>query len=144
MQKDRRLDGAKFHRAVERAGARPGFAKVRRAFHVNTPASVLRARAAQERPTRKFDWFVARRAHDFLRQTSRFGPGAAVIPGSFHHSPPAFGAWSDFVEQQQRSVFRHEQNRIPTRITTPFFGLISVRNLRRSRPTAGFIAREPD
>ena len=80
------------------------------------------------------------RAENSLRQPLRLRPRFAVVGRSRHHAPPRGGLRADFVKQQQRPIFRLEQNRIPSRETIGG-KTDAVRDCNRRRPFAVFIPR---
>ena len=129
--------------AVQRAGPRPRRAVLARGLDVHEPRPVLRTGAAQQATVVQQQRLVLDGPDHAVGQADRRRPGLAAIARSPALAPPPRAVRPDFVEQDQRSVFRRMQHRIPAGIAQRL-ALHAVRHLDGRRPAPLFLARRPD
>src|SRR5579859_7740333 len=137
------LNRAQILAFVDRFGGRPSLTAIGAALEVNAPTIVFGAGPRENVAIRQLHGFILDRPDDTVGQAVGVRPGFAEIVGSLEHAPPFARIGADFVEEEQRAVFRTEQHWVPARQAV-LSRLLAGRRFNWLRPLSVEMARKPN
>ena len=130
---------------IDARRSRPGRSVVFAALEINVPAGlwVFGTAWGENVATLERDGFIFSGAENAWGQADGIGPGLPGVVGAAKHPPPFGRGWADFEEQNERSIARLEEDRVPARLPRAI-GLNPVGDFDGLGPSSIAKPGEPD